>query len=165
MYLLNRNDNPICKADLTKRMRLHIGITDSLPGPSISTVYSRVPVVLLVAGVFLFLMLLTIASIRQVWAARDGTGLLWFSWHSCPPSSGHEKAPGGVGLSKLHSFLLIILYHKCNLDICGQTRRFYKTVGSLGTLMWERALLCQRRTVLSSTYSRSPIWDQDMFFR
>lgn len=82
MHLLDRHDNPSLKTLLAKRMFLCIGCTDAAPSPSVPTAYSRIPVVLLVASVFFFLVFLAEPSVCQVGTARMGTRSCWFIWHS-----------------------------------------------------------------------------------
>lgn len=63
MHLLDRYDDPTLEAFLAERMLLCIGSTDTAPSPSVPTAYSRIPVVLLVASIFFFLMFLTLSSV------------------------------------------------------------------------------------------------------
>lgn len=56
---LGRNQSAFLLAHLTQRMLLHIAVTDTLPSPSVSTAYSRVSVVLLVAFGFCLCVFLT----------------------------------------------------------------------------------------------------------
>jgi len=56
---LSRNQSAFLLAHLTQRMLLHIAVTDTLPSPSVSTAYSRVSVVLLVAFGFSLCVFLT----------------------------------------------------------------------------------------------------------
>ena len=64
MYLFRLNVPALCYALLTQWMPGSIAVPDSLPGSSISTVYSRVSVVLLVAFVFFFLVFFTKTTVR-----------------------------------------------------------------------------------------------------
>lgn len=58
VYFINRNRYPLFKALLAKRVCLDVGVAYPFPGSSVSTTYSRVPVVLLVSsGLFLFMLL------------------------------------------------------------------------------------------------------------
>ena len=82
MHFLNRNYDPTLEALLTERMLLCIGSTDAAPSPSVPTAYSRIPVVLLVAGIFFFLVFLAEPSVCQVGTARMGTRSCRFIWHS-----------------------------------------------------------------------------------
>lgn len=91
MHLLNRYDDPTLKTLLAKRMLLCIGCTDTAPSTSIPTVYSRIPVVLLVASVLLFLMFLAVPPVSQVGTARPRTWSFWFIWHLS--TSIHNKSP------------------------------------------------------------------------
>ena len=63
MHLFNGNYNPALEAFLAERMLLCIGSTDTAPSPSVPTAYSRIPVVLLVAGIFFFLVFLAEPSV------------------------------------------------------------------------------------------------------
>ena len=58
MYFLDRHDDPTLEAFLAERMLLCIGSTDTAPCTSVPTAYSRISVVLLVAGVFFLLVFL-----------------------------------------------------------------------------------------------------------
>ena len=66
MYFLNRHDDSLGVALLTERMRLHIGITNPFPRSAVSTVYSRVSVVLLVISVIEFCVFLTTSVMSDV---------------------------------------------------------------------------------------------------
>lgn len=94
MHLLNWHDNPTPEAFLAERIFLHITCADTAPCSSIPTAYSRIPVILFVACVFLFLMFLAVPSVRQVRTARMGTRPLWFVRHK-NTSSFITKAPRG----------------------------------------------------------------------
>ncbi len=61
---LSRNKQTFLLAQLTQRMQLHIAVTDTLPCTAITTAYSRVSVVLLVALVLQLLVFLTESTIR-----------------------------------------------------------------------------------------------------
>ena len=63
---LGRNQFAVLLAHLTQRVLLHIAVTDTLPSPSVSTAYSRVSVILLVAFGFLPFVFLTEPSISQL---------------------------------------------------------------------------------------------------
>ena len=81
MHLLDRDNEPTLETLLTERMFLHIARTDTAPSPPVPTAYSRIPVILFVACVFLFLMFLAVPSVRQVRTARMGTRPCRFIWH------------------------------------------------------------------------------------
>jgi hypothetical protein len=61
---LSRNKQTFLLAQLAQRMQLHIAVTDTLPCTAITTAYSRVSVVLLVALVLQLFMFLTEPAIR-----------------------------------------------------------------------------------------------------
>lgn len=82
MHLLDRHDDPTPETLLTERRLLHIACADTAPSPSVPTAYSRIPVILLVACVLLFLMFPAVPSVRQVRTTRMGTRPCWFIWHS-----------------------------------------------------------------------------------
>ena len=67
---------------LTQRMRRNVSVAYPFPRSAVPTAYSRVTVVLLVAAGFLFLMLLTEPSIREIRAAWVGAGSLRSFRHS-----------------------------------------------------------------------------------
>ena len=71
----------VLKAKLTERMRLHIAVTYPLPGSSVSTAYSRISVVLLIAGVLLLPVLFAEPTVSKVWASRNSTRMFRFPWH------------------------------------------------------------------------------------
>lgn len=82
MYLLSLRIYTLLEAELTQRVRSGIAVTDAFPSPPISTAYSRVPVVLLVAFVFFFLVLLaeTLPVFHKFWTSLFRTRVFGFSW-------------------------------------------------------------------------------------
>lgn len=107
MHLLDRHHDPTLKTLLTKRMLICIGCTDTAPSPSVPTAYSRIPVVLLVAGILLFLMLLAVSSVCQVGTARPRTWSLRFIRHL--PTSIHNKSPTGFRTCEARIILLFAI--------------------------------------------------------
>ena len=82
-------------APLTQWVLLNIAVTDTLPSPSISTAYSRVSVILLIALGFSFYVFLTEPTICKPWTAGVRTRALGFLWHRFT-SLGHKKSPTGL---------------------------------------------------------------------
>lgn len=95
MNFLYRTQNPMLQALLTQRMLKYIAVTNTFPSPAVSTAYSRVPVVLLVAAVLYFLVFLAEPSFRQPGASGVRTGTLWFPWHPAT-SFGQKESPAGL---------------------------------------------------------------------
>lgn len=102
MNFLGRNVPSFLKALLTQWMGSRITVTDTFPCPSISTAYSRIPVILLIAFILLFLMLLTEPSFRQLRTAGERTRTLWFPWHLLSPPNGHKKSPHRISSMKAY---------------------------------------------------------------
>ena len=61
--LLSRDQLSVLLTQLTQRMQLNIAVTDTLPSPSVSTAYSRVSAVLLVAFGFSLCVFLTESAV------------------------------------------------------------------------------------------------------
>jgi len=59
MHLFGLHKDTLGITQLAERILSYMAVTDSLPRPSVSTAYSRITVILLVAFVLLLLMLLT----------------------------------------------------------------------------------------------------------
>ena len=95
MYLLRLNKPAFLKTPLTKRVCIHVPVTDTFPRPSISSFDCRVPAVLFITLVLQFLMLLTKPAVRQLRAAWIRTWSLWLSWHFLTSLSGQKKSPTG----------------------------------------------------------------------
>ena len=93
MHLFHRTKQTFPVALLTEWVLGYIAVADSFPCPAVSTAYSRVPVVLLVALVLLFLVFLTEPSLCQVGTAGERTGALWFSWHLATSFFAQRKPP------------------------------------------------------------------------
>jgi hypothetical protein len=90
--LFRRNKQTFLLTQLAQRMLLHIAVSDTLPSTAITTAYSRVSVVLLVAFVLLLLMFRTKPAIRKLWTAGIGTRSLRFLRHRFTSFVGIEKA-------------------------------------------------------------------------
>ena len=60
-FIYLHNDSVLI-ALFTERMCFNIAVSDSFPSSAVPTAYSRITVVLLVAGILLFLMLLTVTA-------------------------------------------------------------------------------------------------------
>ena len=81
MHLLCLGKPAFALAPLTKRVCIHVPVTDPFPRPSISSFDCRVPAVLFITLVLQFLMLLTKPAVRQLGTAGVRTRTLWLSWH------------------------------------------------------------------------------------
>jgi len=81
VYFLRRSQPPVLLAHLTQRMLQHITVTNTFPSPSVSTAYSRVSVVLLIALGFHFGVFLTKPTICKPWASRERTWPFGFLRH------------------------------------------------------------------------------------
>lgn len=92
MHLLRLDEPAFLLAPLTKRVCIHIAVTDAFPRPAILTLGSRIPVILFISLVLRFPMFLTKPAVRQPWTAGVGAGTFWFSWHRLT-SLGHKKSP------------------------------------------------------------------------
>lgn len=62
MDFIYLHNNSVLIALFTERMCFHIAVSDSFPSSAVPTAYSRITVVLLVAGILLFLMLFTVTA-------------------------------------------------------------------------------------------------------
>lgn len=69
MNFFSRGQLALGLALLTQRMLLYVAVTDALPGAAISTAYSRIAVVLLIAAGFLLGVFLTKAAVGKPWTA------------------------------------------------------------------------------------------------
>lgn len=125
MHLLRLDEPAFPLALLTKRVCIHVPVTDAFPCPSIPALGCRVPVILFVPLVLFSLMFLTEPAIRQLRTAGVGTRPLWFPWHRLT-SFGHRKSPAGfLSQGWCSSYiLLILLYHSVHMGILGQTWTF-----------------------------------------
>ena len=94
MHLLRLDEPAFLLAPLTKRVCIHIAVTDAFPRPAIFSFECRIPSILFIALVLQFLMLLTKSAVRQLGTAGVGTWTLWFPWHRLT-SSGHKESPTG----------------------------------------------------------------------
>ena len=88
MHLLCLDEPAFPLASLTKRVCIHVPVTDAFPRPSIFSFDCRVPAVLLISLVLQFLMLLTKPAVRQLGTAGVRTRTLWLSWHRLTSLSG-----------------------------------------------------------------------------
>ena len=77
-------------AHLAEGMFVEESSPDPFPVRAISSLCSRIALDAIVASHHEALMLLAVACVCQVWAARVGAGVLGFSWH---PSSINEENP------------------------------------------------------------------------
>lgn len=104
MHLFRFHQQTFLETQLTEWMLLNILVTDTLPSTTVATLGLRIPVELLVALVLLLLVFGTEASIRKVRAAGEGTGALWFGWHSVLLLWVIEKPPQMVSTMALCIF-------------------------------------------------------------
>ena len=81
MHLLRLGKSAFLQTLLTKRVCMHVPISDSFPRSSVPAFGFWIPVVLLIAFGLQLLVLLTKPPVRKLWAAWVGTGPLRFSWH------------------------------------------------------------------------------------
>ena len=81
MDLIHRHNDSVLIALFAERMRFHVTISNTFPGSAVPSAYSRITVVLLVAGILLLLMLLTVTAVGQFRTPWVGTRLLRFSRH------------------------------------------------------------------------------------
>ena len=95
------------QALLTQRMLRYIAVTNTFPNPAVSTAYSRVPVVLLVAAVLYLLVFLAEPSFRQPGASGVRTGTLWFPWHPAT-SFGQKESPRRIAPTKAVSYIFML---------------------------------------------------------
>ena len=97
MHLLRLDEPAFLLAPLTKRVCIHIAVTDAFPRTSIFSFGCRIPVILFITLVLQFLMLLTESAVCQLRTAGVGTRSRWFLWHrfttSGPKESPHRFAP------------------------------------------------------------------------
>ena len=96
MHLLRLGKPAFALAPLTKRVCIHVPVTDAFPRPSIFSFDCRVSAVLFVSLVLQFLMLITEPPIRQFGTAGVGTRPLWFPWHRLTSLSGQKESPAGL---------------------------------------------------------------------
>ena len=96
MHLLCLDEPAFPLASLTKRVCIHVSVTDAFPRPSIFSFDCRVPAVLLISLVFYSLMLLTEPPICQLGTVGVGTRPLWFPWHQLTSLSGQKESPAGL---------------------------------------------------------------------
>ena len=96
MHLLRLNKTSFLKTLFTKRVCIHITVTDAFPRTSIFSFGCRVAAVLLISLVLYFLMFLTEPAIRQLGTAGVGTRSFWFPWHRLTSLSGQKESPAGL---------------------------------------------------------------------
>ena len=95
MHLLRPGKSAFLLAPLTKRVCIHVPVTDAFPRPSIFSFDCRVPAILFITLVLQFLMLLAEPAVRQLGTAGVGTRSLWFPWHQLTSLSGQKESPAG----------------------------------------------------------------------
>ena len=155
MHLLRLGKSAFLQTLLTKRVCMHVSVTDTLPGTSVPSFRGWVSVVLFVAFGLQLLVLLTKPPVRQPGAARVGTGTLWFPWHRLTSLRAYKKP------HRISPMRLVLILHfadstipqralrhlRTNVDISGA---FYILSGFSGRVTWRSAFPCHLRTVLAS---------------
>lgn len=108
MHLLCLDEPAFPLASLTKRVCIHVSVTDSLPCPAIFSFDGRVSIIFFIPFIFQPLMFLTESAIRQLWTAGIGTRPFRFPRHFAT-SLGHKKSPHRIAPMKavLYSTLLL----------------------------------------------------------
>ena len=96
MHLLRLDEPAVPLAPLTKRVCIHVPVTDAFPCPSVPALGCWVPVVLFVPLILHLLMFLTEPAIRQLGTAGVGAGAFWLSWHQLTSLSGQKESPAGL---------------------------------------------------------------------
>ena len=96
MHLLRLDEPAFLLAPLTKRVCIHIAVTDAFPRPALFSFECRIPSILFIALVLQFLMLLTKSAVRQLGTAGVGAGAFWLSWHQLTSLSGQKESPAGL---------------------------------------------------------------------
>jgi hypothetical protein len=105
VYLFSWSETALFLALLTKRMRLDVAVTDTLPSTTISLIGSRVTFILVVMFVHCFLMLgAVLLTFSKPTAAGVSTWTLRFVWHRFTSLSGHRKSPAGRTHKAWHQF-------------------------------------------------------------
>ena len=92
MHLLRFGKPAFLLALFTKRVCIHVSVTDSLPCPAIFSFDGRVSIIFFIPFIFQPLMFLTESAIRQLWTAGIGTRPFRFPRHFAT-SLGHKKSP------------------------------------------------------------------------
>ena len=86
MYLFNGNIDPVVKALLTKRVRLCVLLTDTLPLRSVASFRFGLSVVAFVSLVLGSLVILAVPAFSKPGATGVSTWFLGSSWHYTSPS-------------------------------------------------------------------------------
>ena len=86
MHLLRLDEPAVPLAPFTKRVCIHVPVTDAFPCPSVPALGCRVPVVLFVPLILQLLMFLTEPAIRQLGPAGVGTRPRLFAWAGRTPA-------------------------------------------------------------------------------
>lgn len=161
MHLLCLHEPSFLLAQLTKRVCVHVAVTDAFPRTSIFSFGCRVPPILFITLVLQFLMLLTESAVRQPGTAWVGTRPLWFPWH-LGTSSGHKESPHRFAPMKA----VCILLRYCN-DITGWVCHSVPNRANFqsGMIKFCKAAPCMRCTVRSDTFSILDISSQEQLSR
>ena len=87
MHLLRLDEPAFSLAPFTKRVCIHVAVTDAFPCPSIPAFGCWIPAVFFVPLVLQLLMLPTIlaAFLCEPWTAAPSAPATWFSWHRLTP--------------------------------------------------------------------------------
>lgn len=81
MHFINRCHSSLLKATFTKRVCLHVMLTNPSPRSAVLGVHISSAFIFVVAFVLFFLVLLTILFLGKVRTAWEGTGSFRFAWH------------------------------------------------------------------------------------
>ena len=85
MHLLRFYEPVFTLAPLTKRVCIHVPVTEAFPCPFVPALGCWISAVLFVPLVLYSLMFLTEPGVRQLGTAGVGIQPLWFPWHRLIP--------------------------------------------------------------------------------
>ena len=154
MHLLRLDEPAFLLAPLTKRVCIHIAVTDAFPRPAILTLGSRIPVILFISLVLRFPMFLTKPAVRQPWTAGVGAGTFWFSWHRLT-SLGHKKSPHRIAPVKavfVFYFAIVMISQDGCVTLC-------QTVPTINAAI-DRLASREEQLVLRYRYLDNCSWEE-----
>lgn len=138
MHLLRFGKLAFLLALFTKRVCIHVAVTDSLPCPTIFAFDSGVSVIFFIPLILQPLMFLTKPAIRQLWAAGIRTRPFRFPWHFST----------SLGIRKAHRIapmrLFCILLRYCNDNTDGRCHSVPKGLKVFQLLFRYREILQSR---------------------